>query len=155
MMAVDLETWIPDESFVRTDKLTMAHGLEERVPLLDIDLIEYAFRIPSQWKIGRTASQGKRIFIDAMKPMLPPHVLAEEKRAWMSPAAKWLRGPLGPFAREVLSPSYCEETRDLFDFDAITRMFDRHVSGEEYNLSLIWALMTFQAWRRGICAKTG
>jgi asparagine synthase (glutamine-hydrolysing) len=150
LAAADLETWIPDESLMRTDKLTMAHGLEERVPLLDLDLIEYAFRIPSKWKIGHRANQGKRVFIDAMRPLLPPHVLSEEKRAWMSPASKWLRGPLGPFAHEVLSASYCSATRDLFDFDAITRMFDRHVSKEEYNLSLIWALMTFQVWAKGI-----
>ena len=57
-----------------------------------------------------------------------------------------LRGPLGPFAREVLSPSFCEATSDLFDFDAIARMLDRHISSEEYNLSLVWALMTFQVW---------
>ncbi len=148
LAAGDIATWLPDESLVRTDKLTMAHGLEERVPLLDFDLVEYAFRIPSQWKIGKKANQGKRVFIDAMRPMLPPHVLAEEKRAWMSPAAKWLRGPLGPFAREVLSPSYCESTRDLFNFDAISTMFDRHVDASVYNLSLIWALMTFQVWAR-------
>ncbi|HWQ99431.1 MAG TPA: asparagine synthase (glutamine-hydrolyzing), partial [Candidatus Methylomirabilis sp.] len=117
LMAADVQTWLPDESLVRTDKLTMAHGLEERVPLLDADLVEYAFRIPSRFKLG-SRSQGKRVFIDAMRPYLPPHVLDQEKRAWMSPAAKWIRGPMLPFVREVLSPGFVEGTSDLIDFEA-------------------------------------
>lgn len=147
LMATDLQTWIPDESLMRTDKLTMAHALEERVPLLDSDLVEYAFRIPSKYKLG-TKQQGKRVFIDAMRPYLPPHLLNEEKRAWMSPAAKWIRGPLRPWAEEILSPSYCEGTKDLFDFDAIQRVLKRHIAKEEYALAPIWSLLTFQMWHK-------
>ena len=57
LMAADVQTWLPDESLVRTDKLTMAHGLEERVPLLDADLAEYAFRLPSRFKLGTRSRQ--------------------------------------------------------------------------------------------------
>ncbi len=145
LMAADLETWIPDESLMRTDKLTMAHALEERVPLLDIDLVEYAFRVPSEYKLG-SKQQGKRVFIDAMRPYLPPHILNEEKRAWMSPAAKWIRGPLRPWAEEILSPSYCEGTKDLFDFDAVQSILRKHITIEEYALAPIWSLLTFQMW---------
>jgi len=147
LMAVDISTWIPDESLVRTDKLTMAHALEERVPLLDVDLVEYASRIPSKFKLG-TKQQGKRVFVDAMRPYLPPHLLHEEKRAWMSPAAKWIRGPLLPWVREILSPSYCEATKELFDFEEIDRILARHISKEEYALNTIWSLVAFQMWRR-------
>jgi asparagine synthase (glutamine-hydrolysing) len=145
LMAVDISTWIPDESLVRTDKLTMAHALEERVPLLDVDLVEYASRIPSKYKL-RNQKQGKRVFIDAMRPYIPPHLFNEEKRAWMSPAAKWIRGPLLPWVREILSPSYCEGTKDLFDFDEIDKIIARHISKEEYALNTIWSLVTFQLW---------
>jgi asparagine synthase (glutamine-hydrolysing) len=147
LMAVDISTWIPDESLVRTDKLTMASALEERVPLLDVDLVEYASRIPSKFKLG-DRFHGKRVFIDAMRPYLPSHLLHEEKRAWMSPAAKWIRGPLLPWIREILSPSYCEGTKDLFDFEEIEKIVARHVSKEEYALNTIWSLVTFQIWAR-------
>ncbi|MBU1033169.1 asparagine synthase (glutamine-hydrolyzing), partial [Patescibacteria group bacterium] len=58
MMASDIKTWIPDESLVRTDKLTMAHALEERVPLLDPNVVSLSARIPSKWKVG-SRRQGK------------------------------------------------------------------------------------------------
>lgn len=152
LMAVDISTWIPDESLVRTDKLTMAHALEERVPLLDVDLVEYASRIPSKYKL-QNKKHGKRVFIDAMRPYLPPHLLNEEKRAWMSPAAKWIRDPLLPWVQEILSPSYCEGTKDLFDFEEIQNIFQKHVEVEEYALAPIWSLVTFQIWYRQFMTK--
>ncbi len=145
MMAADIGTWIPDESLVRTDKLTMAHGLEERVPLLDPELVSYALRIPSKWKIG-SKSQGKRIFIDAIRDLLPAHVLQEEKRAWMSPMAKWIRGPLEPFVREVLSPGYGGAPESLINFKAVNQMLDDHISKKQYALAPIWAVVTLQLW---------
>lgn len=148
-MAVDVQTWLPDESLVRTDKLTMAHGLEERVPLLDPDLVELAFRIPSKWKLGNK-QQGKKIFIDAMRPYLPPHVLQEEKRAWLSPASKWIRGPMLPYIREVLSPSFNAETKEFFDFDALTGILENHVSSKAYALNTLWSVLTFQLWYRNL-----
>lgn len=145
LMAADVQTWLPDESLARTDKLTMAHGLEERVPLLDVGLVEYAMRIPSLFKLG-SWSQGKKVFIDAMRPYLPSHVLDQEKRAWMSPAAKWIRGPLLPFVREVLSPGYAPGTADLIDFAVANTILEDHLSKRAYGLNAVWSIMTFQLW---------
>jgi asparagine synthase (glutamine-hydrolysing) len=147
LMAADIATWLPDESLVRTDKLTMASALEERVPLLDVELVELAFRIPSAWKID-SKKQGKKIFIDAMRPFLPDHILNEEKRAWLSPMAKWIRGPLLPFMRDILSPTYAPGTEAYIDFDAAQRMLDEHVSGQRYVLHELWAIASFQMWYR-------
>jgi asparagine synthase (glutamine-hydrolysing) len=145
MMSVDVQTWLPDESLARTDKLTMAHALEERVPILDPEMVELAFRIPSKWKVGSRA-QGKKIFIDAMRPYLPPHVLNQEKRGWFSPTAKWIRGPLLPFVREVLSADFVPQTQELFDFPQIQRVLDGHITKRRYALNTLWALVTFQLW---------
>ncbi|MEO5928001.1 MAG: asparagine synthase (glutamine-hydrolyzing) [Patescibacteria group bacterium] len=145
LMATDIATWLPDESLIRTDKLTMASALEERVPLLDPELVELAFRIPSAWKLG-TKKQGKRIFIDAMRPFLPDHILREEKRAWLSPMAKWIRGPLLPFMREVLSPSYNPETVAYLDFEGLGQMLTDHVEHRRYALNELWAAVSFQLW---------
>jgi asparagine synthase (glutamine-hydrolysing) len=148
-MATDLSTWLPDESLVRSDKLTMASGLEERVPLLDPDLVSLSARIPSAWKLGNK-KQGKRVFIDAMRPYLPPHILREEKRAWLSPMAKWIRGPLLPFMRDVLSPTFVEGTQDILDFEGLNKMLEDHVAVREYALNELWAAVTFQLWAKAI-----
>jgi asparagine synthase (glutamine-hydrolysing) len=145
LMAVDLATWMPDESLVRTDKLAMAHALEARVPLLDPDLVSYASRIPSAWKVyGR--DQGKRVFVDALRDMLPSHVLHQEKRAWMSPMSKWIRGPLQPFVREVLSPAFGGAPADLIHFFAVQALFEDHLAKRGYHLNVIWAVVCFQLW---------
>jgi asparagine synthase (glutamine-hydrolysing) len=97
LMYLDLLVWLSDESLLRTDKMTMAFGLEERVPILDHRLIEFAFSIPTKYKV-RGKTNNKWIFQEAMKEYLPPHVLGKEKRGWFSPAAKWLRAGMKDFA---------------------------------------------------------
>lgn len=149
LMVADLETWLPDESLVRSDKLTMASGLEERVPLLDPDLVSLAFRIPSSWKLG-SKKQGKRVFIDAMRPFLPDHILRQEKRAWLSPMAKWIRGPLQPFVRDVLSPSFVQGTDEILDFEGLNKMLDDHIAVRGYALHEIWAAVAFQLWAKSV-----
>lgn len=146
-MAVDLQTWLQDESLLRTDKLTMAHGLEERVPILDLEMVKLAFQIPSRFKIGMK-KRGKKIFREALAADLPPFILKEEKRGWFSPASKWLRGDLKDFAREVLSESYCSESANLFNFKEIHGMLGEHLESKSYHLNTIWSLITFQVWAR-------
>ncbi|MFA6429343.1 MAG: asparagine synthase (glutamine-hydrolyzing) [Patescibacteria group bacterium] len=146
-MATDFQTWLPDESLVRSDKLTMAHGLEERVPLLDLELVRLGYQIPSAWKLGKRG-KGKRIFVDALRPLLPPHVLEARKQGFFSPAAKWLRGDLLTFARESLSDSYAPGSTAYVDLAEGRRALEDHVAKRAYGLNQVWALMTFQAWYR-------
>ncbi len=146
-MYLDLKTWLPDESLIRSDKMTMAFGLEERVPILDHRLVEFAFRIPTKYKVcGK--KKNKWIFQEAMKEYLPSHILNKEKRGWFSPAAKWLRTGLKDFAYDVLSPNYCPETQQYFNFRQIRKILDDHISMKKYNLDIIWSLLVFQIWHR-------
>lgn len=149
LMAADVGTWLPDESLIRTDRLTMAHGLEQRVPILDIDLVEYAFRIPSKYKLG-DRKQGKRVLIDAMKPWIAPHLLNEEKRAWNSPMAKWIRGPLLPFMKEILSPGYAPGSEAYLDFEGLQGMLKDHVDVRKYALAPLWSAVSFQLWYKQV-----
>lgn len=147
-MLVDLKTWLVDESLMRTDKMTMAHGLEQRVPILDHRLVELAIRIPSEFKI-KSRKEGKAIFKEAMKEYLPKHVLeSAHKKVWMTPMSEWLRTDLNNFAKSILSPDYCQQTKEYFDFQGINRMFNEHVEKKKYNLNLIWAIITFQIWAK-------
>ncbi|MDO8264933.1 MAG: asparagine synthase C-terminal domain-containing protein, partial [Candidatus Parcubacteria bacterium] len=145
LMYLDLMAWLPDESLLRTDKMTMAVGLEERVPILDHRLVEFAFKIPTKYKVrGKTAN--KWIFREAMKEYLLPHLLDKEKRGWFSPAARWLRKGLKDFSYDILSPDYCPATEEYFNFQQIRKILDDHNSGKKYNLDIIWSLLTFQIW---------
>ncbi len=147
MMAADARTWLPDESLMRTDKMTMAHGLEQRVPLLDPTLAELAFHIPSRRKIG-SRTLGKRVLREACADLIPAFVALQKKRGFFSPAAKWLRGDLLPLARELLSDGYASGSGEWIDLAAVRRMLDDHVAKRAYGLTPVWAAMTFQAWYR-------
>ncbi len=145
LMFLDFSTWLPDESLVRSDKMTMAFGLEERVPILDHRLVEFAFKIPTKFKV-KGKNKTKWIFREAMKEYLPPHLRTQKKRGWVSPAAKWLRKELKDLAYGVLSPNYCQGTQEYFNFKEIKQILDNHISQKEYNLDIIWSLLTFQIW---------
>lgn len=142
---IDLETWLVDESLLRSDKMSMAWALEQRVPILDKKMVELAFQIPIKWKVNNR-QQGKKIYIEALRDYFPDYLMQEKKRGWFSPAAKWLRKDLKNFAQEMLSPNYNSATTDYLDFKAIDALFSRHLSKEEYSLNILWATMTFQAW---------
>lgn len=154
-MQTDIKSWIPDESLMRSDKMSMASGLEQRVPFLDHRLVELADRIPVKYKLGSKGMlfgsvgkhyEGKIILREAMAEFLPDFVLNQPKWGWFSPAAKWIRGPFKPLMQEILSESYCSGTRDLFDFNALQKMLDNHISKKSYALNTLWSVMTFQMW---------
>lgn len=144
-MAADAQTWLPDESLIRSDRLTMAHALEQRVPFLDAEFAELAFRIPSRFKLDRR-DLGKKILRDAFADLLPAHVANEPKRGFFSPAAKWLRGDLLPLARELLSDGYAPGSDAYLDLSAARNRLEDHIAKRGYHLNAVWAAMTFQAW---------
>jgi asparagine synthase (glutamine-hydrolysing) len=161
-MRTDIKTWLPDESLARSDRMSMAHGLEQRVPFLDYRLVELADRIPIGLKIGSKGLnfissghryQGKIILREAMKKYLPDFVLEQNKWGWFSPAAKWLRGPLRPYIKEILSPSYCRETSQILNFDSINKIYSDHLNKKQYGLNTLWSIITFQLWYRQFVKK--
>ncbi len=147
-MHTDLTTWLIDESLLRSDKMTMAYGLEQRVPLLDHELAELAFKIPTKFKIK--GKNTKYILKEAFKDDLPDFIYGAEKRGFFAPGAKWLRTELKPLAYEILSENYCRESNDIFNFDEIKNILDNHINGSKYNLNLILSLMTFQVWYKNL-----
>lgn len=148
-MNLDRQSWLVDESLLRTDKMTMAHGLEERVPILDYRLVELAARISTSWKIkilkNRPSNfQGKTIWREAVRSYLPPHVLNQKKRGWFTPMAKWLRGGLRKPVEEILFS--VNQSDQFFNQIGLKRIWDRHLDGSEYNLNIIWAVVMWRLW---------
>jgi asparagine synthase (glutamine-hydrolysing) len=147
-MAVDRYTWLVDESLARSDKMSMAFGLEERVPLLDREVITVAEQMSTKSKISLFNT--KIAFRDAFKGHIPDFLYSEPKRGWFSPSAKWLRHKeVEAFTREILSPNYCNATKDLFLWDNVESMLTDHIDKRRYNLTMLWAIITFQVWARG------
>lgn len=144
---VDMQTWLVDESLIRSDKLTMAHGLEQRVPFLDNTVVSLAQRLPTSFLLdNRTV--GKKILRDAFRDDLLGEVFHAKKRGFFSPSAKWLRGDMKEFAYTVLSPDYCESTKHLFQWEHISELLDDHVAMRRYGLTTLWSLLTFQVWAK-------
>ncbi|HEY6144882.1 MAG TPA: asparagine synthase C-terminal domain-containing protein, partial [Solirubrobacterales bacterium] len=143
MQDVDLGIYMVDDLLVKTDRLSMAHSLELRVPFLDQKVAEFAFSLPRPMKVR--GFQKKRLLRKALAPLLPEEIVHGRKQGFSIPLAAWLRGPLEPFAREVLSPSALAR-QGLLEPTAVTPIVDRHCAGQEDLSRQIWGLMALTLW---------
>ena len=140
---VDLGVLMVDDLLTRTDRASMAHSLEVRVPFLDPIVSSFAFGLPQRLKVRRF--QKKRLLRRAVAPLVPPEIVNGTKRGFSIPAASWLRGELEPFARDVLSPSALKR-HGYFEPTAVTRVLDEHVSGKADLSRQLWGLISFTLW---------
>ena len=140
---VDVGIYLADDLLVKTDRASMAHSLEARVPFCDPEVAELALALPRRMKVRRLAK--KRLLRDAVASMLPREIVHGRKQGFSIPAAAWLRGDLEPFAREMLS---AEKLRDqgFFQPEVVTGLIDRHVARKEDLSRQIWGLLMFSLW---------
>lgn len=143
MQDVDLGIYLVDDLLVKTDRLSMAHSLELRVPFLDQRVAEFALALPTPLKVRGLAK--KRLLRQALAPLLPKEVVRGRKQGFSIPLAAWLRGPLQPFARETLSAATLER-QGVLDPAAVTPLLDRHCSGREDLSRQLWGLMALTLW---------
>lgn len=147
-MDIDRKTWLVDDSLMRTDKMSMAHSLEIRVPILDRRLVEISQKIPTSWKIKKRgvclpARQGKTIFRQAFREFILPHLENKPKTGWFTPMAKWIRRePLKSKVADILKSLPNEYFRE----DRIMQIFNDHLEGKIYNLNILWYLISFGLW---------
>jgi asparagine synthase (glutamine-hydrolysing) len=140
---VDLGINLVDDLLVKTDRSSMAHSLELRVPFLDAGVAGFAFGLATPQKVRGLAK--KRLLRRALAPLLPREVLRGPKQGFSIPVAAWLRGPLQPFARETLSPATLSR-QGWLDPAAVTVLLDRHCSGREDLSRQLWGLIAFTLW---------
>lgn len=147
LMQADQESWLPDQAFGLSDRMSMSSALEERVPLVDKEIIEFSRNLPREYKVDLFRT--KKILKDAFRKDLPEFLFNQPKRGWFSPAAKWLRHEdFQFFARNVLSRSYYDETSGIFNWSQIEEVLNNHINKKEYNLTLIWSIISFQVWAK-------
>jgi asparagine synthase (glutamine-hydrolysing) len=141
---LDMLTYLPDDILTKVDRASMAVSLEARVPLLDHRVVEFAWRIPSHRLIA--GGQGKRPLRAVLARHVPSALVDRPKTGFGIPVGEWLKGPLRPWAEDLLSPTALSD--GLFDRAAVRRWFDEFLSGRRDAQHGLWALLQFQAWRR-------
>jgi asparagine synthase (glutamine-hydrolysing) len=140
---VDLGLYLVDDLLVKTDRASMAHSLEARVPFLDPMVTNFALALPSRHKAR--GLRKKVLLRKAVAPLVPAPLLRRRKRGFSIPAAAWLRGELEPFARDVLSPATLRG-QGFLEPAVVTQMLDDHVSGKEDLSRQLWGLLAFTLW---------
>ncbi|MCG3173556.1 MAG: Asparagine synthetase [glutamine-hydrolyzing] 1 [Myxococcota bacterium] len=145
LLALDFDTYLPDDLLVKVDIATMANGLEARSPLLDHHLVEFAASLPADFKIrdGET----KWIFKMAMENWLPPSVRLRPKMGFGVPIDMWFRGPLRDFLRDTLL-SQRALARGYFRPAAVRALVEDHISGKRDVRYQLYALLALELWHQ-------
>jgi asparagine synthase (glutamine-hydrolysing) len=140
---VDLGIYLVDDLLVKTDRSSMAHSLELRVPFLDNEVATMALGLATPLKVRGLAK--KRLLRRALAPLLPKEILRGPKQGFSIPVAAWLRGPLQGFAREVLSAEALSR-QGWLDPATVTSLLDDHCAGREDLSRQLWGLIAFTLW---------
>jgi len=140
---VDFAIYLVDDLLVKTDRSSMAHSLEARVPYLDPIVSNFAFALPTRHKVRGLSK--KILLRKAAEPLLPREVVHGRKRGFSIPAAAWLRGELAPFARETLSRETLTR-QGFFRPEAVGRLLDVHIARKEDYSRQLWGLLAFTLW---------
>jgi asparagine synthase (glutamine-hydrolysing) len=145
MLALEQRFFLMDYNLLYTDKMSMAVGVEVRVPFLDLELVEFAARIPAHLK--QRGKEGKWILKKAMEPYLPRDVIYRPKTGFGAPLRRWMQHEL----RELLGDLLSEESlhrRGLFDPQAVQRMISDNARGRiDANYTLL-SLLCIEIWCR-------
>jgi asparagine synthase (glutamine-hydrolysing) len=152
-LLVDHNYYLPDDILYKVDRMSMAHSLEVRPPLLDHRIVEFAASLPEHFKL-RGASQ-KIILKELMKGKLPASILNRKKTGFDVPAHDWFRGALLPLLRDTLTPEAVGAT-GVFDYRAIDSLIRDHTKRRVNVGYHLWGLLTLFLWMKkwGIQAGT-
>ena len=152
--------------FVVEDKLSMAHGLENRVPFMDNDLVDFAMQCPVSFKLNNLSQvlklnendpgnkqksyfekthDGKQILRDVMSKYIPSDIVEAPKQGFSSPDASWFRGESIDFVKSTLLNKNAS-IYNILDYHSVTKLIHDHLSGRVNRRLLIWSLLNVEYW---------
>jgi asparagine synthase (glutamine-hydrolysing) len=145
---VDMKTYLPEDVLALSDRLSMWHSLEVRVPLVDHELVELSARLPTSYKLEWCR---KKILLKRIAARhLPAEITDHRKQGFESPMAAWLRTDLADYARNILGRGRLGNT-GLFDMNYVSGKLEEHLAGRHKNNKLLFSLMMFQEWLERHC----
>jgi len=142
MRFLDLATYLPGDILTKVDRATMAASLEARAPLLDHRLVEWSFRVPTSIHIQN--GQGKWLLRQILAKRVPGQLFERPKSGFGVPLSEWLRGPLRPWAEELLSESRL--TNAGLRAAPVRKLWLDHLGGSANGQYLLWPVLMLMAW---------
>jgi asparagine synthase (glutamine-hydrolysing) len=145
MMKLDFETYLPEDVLTKVDRMSMAHSIESRVPLLDNEVIDFAASLPASLKIhdGRR----KHLLKEAVRTLLPDAILNRRKQGFGVPLGVWFRGGLSDLLTDVLTSPRTRQ-RGYLRPAFVDRLVEEHRAGTRDHTLRLWQLMVFELWHR-------
>lgn len=143
LLYVDAKTFLLDDNLTKVDRMTMAHGLEARVPLLDHELVEKLAVIPPHVK--SRGLQTKRLLRRAVRNLLPKEIRRGKKKGFTPPLPFWIRDELKAFLLDFFSESRIRAT-GLLDAHYCRRLLEEHAHGVKDNNRQIWTILSLMCW---------
>jgi asparagine synthase (glutamine-hydrolysing) len=145
MMHFDFETYLPEDILVKVDRMSMAHSIESRVPLLDNEVLEYAACLPAGMKIHK--GRRKHILKEAARGLVPAEILDRRKQGFGVPIDVWFRASSRELVADVLRSPRARQ-RGYFEPRFVERLVREHETGRRDHAARLWALLVFELWHR-------
>jgi asparagine synthase (glutamine-hydrolysing) len=145
MLHLECEHFLADHNLNYTDKMSMAVGVEVRVPLLDPDLVRLAFSLPLGAK--QRGRRGKWVFTEAMRGIVPDEILHRPKTGFGAPLRAWMHGPLRTLMHDTLSDAALSR-RGLFDPAGVRQLIAADAAGRVDGAYALLSLMCIEIWCR-------
>jgi len=143
MLYLEMKYFLVDHNLNYTDKMSMAHGVEVRVPFLDLELVNFSTRIPPSLKMK--GMETKYLLKKAMEPYLPKDVIYRKKTGFGAPVRRWITKDLAPMIADRLSATQLKKW-GIFDEQKIEDLIQRNKEGRIDASYSIWALLAIQSW---------
>jgi asparagine synthase (glutamine-hydrolysing) len=145
LLYLDSKTYLPGDIMTKVDRMSMAHSVEAREPLLDHRLIEFAQRIPAVFKLR--GSETKSILKKAMRGIIPDEIIDRPKQGFGVPMQKWFKEDLREMVIDTLNDSRTRQ-RGYFDQRVVSATLREHLSGRRDNSRHLWSLLMLELWHR-------
>lgn len=149
LMCMDMMRYLPDDILTKVDCSAMAVSLESRVPFLDRDIVEFAWRLPLEFKKNDVTR--KRILKHILYQYIPENVMNRPKKGFSVPVIEWLQGPLKGWAEDMLDNDR-RKMQGIFDPAAVREIWDCFVRCGAY-ADLVWNMVVFQTWMEYNCKR--
>jgi asparagine synthase (glutamine-hydrolysing) len=144
LLYTDIKTYLV-ELLMKQDQMSMAASVESRVPFLDHHLVEFAARLPDEWKLSGLTT--KRVLRQAMKGVLPESILTRPKMGFPVPFGGWARDGWNTVVRDVLLDRRARE-RGIVNPVAVEQLLADHAAGRTQGGDRLWSLLNLELWFR-------